>query len=130
MNRFALAILSLAVVAGCATPQERCIRQETQELSTVLSLLSKVDGNLARGYAIEREPYSVPIYQVCSTSRNKDGKLVQDHCWKNETFFRDKEVPIDPASESRKRQALQDRARTLERQSAAGVARCKAEFAE
>lgn len=129
MKNFVLGSVLLALVA-CGTPQEQCIRRETRELRVVNSLISEVQGNLGRGYALTREAYQVPVFKLCSVSKSKSGKVRQNYCWERETYYRTKRVAIDPAVERRKLDGLQQRKRALVRLARPAVQQCQAQFPE
>lgn len=125
------ALLTLALLAACGTPQEQCIRRETSELRKVDRLLAEVRANLDRGYALRTETYSIPVREVCEVTRDADGKIIdRDYCWKTETRTRQVPEAIDPQAEQRKAQALERQRRTLVRESAAAIEACKLAYPE
>lgn len=126
---FALPLL----VAACGTPQERCISQNTSEYRTVSRLLAEVEGNLARGYAWEERQIVRTRLTTCSRvirDRKGNAHVVNDSCWRDYVDVERYRVPIDPASEQRKRDNLADRQNALEDRATAVVRACKAAYPE
>ncbi|MFC3060663.1 hypothetical protein [Paenirhodobacter populi] len=135
MRKFALfALLSLTALAACGTPQERCVNRSTSEVRDLMKLRDEVDGNLARGYAWH--VYQVPIsrWEVCgyNTFRGRDGRIIERPrmCFVDDYVTRRRQVPIDPQSEARKRDALAARIEALTPQMNANVQACRAAYPE
>ncbi|MFD2172477.1 hypothetical protein [Rhodobacter lacus] len=129
-----LTLFALGTLAGCGTPQERCIQRETRELRNLQSLQAEVEGNLARGYAYE--DYEVPMtrWEVCGMDRisRADGTVIEKSrmCLEDYTVTRTRQVPIDPAAEARKRDGLRAKIRALTPAANSAVAACKASYPE
>lgn len=127
-----LMILPLAL-AACSTPQEQCINKETREYRVVSDLLNEVQGNLSRGYAWEeREVIETRLGQCRDIIRDKDGtaRVFYSPCYQDYARTERYRVPIDPASEQRKRDNLSARKTALGTQAAADVRACKAIYPE
>lgn len=127
------AIVGLALVlAACGTPQEQCIQSNTRELRTVERLIAEVEGNLARGYAIES--YEVPTIEwvPCYPVRPaKPGVPAEPRlCPEQDYEVRERNVPIDPVVERRKLDGLKARQARLLRQAQSVIAQCKALYPE
>lgn len=129
MTKYALLPL-LLILAACATPRERCIAAVTRDLSNVEKLIAETKANLARGYAIEREPYTTFELEWCLSRGSKEGDLRWTWCRDTVTRYRDKPVAIDRATEERKLRELRATRTRLTRQSAAQVAQCQARYPE
>lgn len=128
-----LALLPVLVVAGCGTPQERCIGKATREYRTVQSLLAEVEGNLARGYAWEERSVTRTTFDTCShVVRDREGnaRVVHRSCMRDVTETERFRVPIDPAAEERKRDNLIARKQALLPGASAAVQACKAAYPE
>ena len=126
MNRVALAITCAALfgLASCGTPAEQCEARVAAEQRNVLRLLQEVEANIARGYAWETT-VSGTGFRLCTGGfRGGYGRLGLGYssCHGGPDTMR-KRVPIDPAAEMRKREALQKRLAAL---SAQGVSQCLA----
>lgn len=120
------------VVAACGTPQEQCIQSNTRELRTVERLIAEVEGNLARGYAIQS--YEVPTIEwvPCYPARpGKPGVPVEPRmCPEQDYELRERNVPIDPLVERRKLDGLKARQAQLLRKAQSVIAQCKALYPE
>ncbi len=106
--RFAL--LLLLFLAACATPRESCSRDATRDLAVLDDLIAESRINLARGYALEREPTTRASFNFCAGDE-------LFFCSANEAAVRVRAVAIDPGLEERKLASLvakraQTRART------------------
>lgn len=134
MNRnIALGLLPVLVLAACGTPQEQCISRNTSEYRTVSRLLAEVESNLARGYAWEEREYMRTEWDSCPvvvTDRKGRRSIGYRSCARNVMDTERYRVPIDPASETRKRDNLAARKAELARPAAAAVDACKAAYPE
>ncbi|MDP5307927.1 hypothetical protein [Paracoccus spongiarum] len=129
---FALVALPL-LIAGCGTPQERCISRNTAEYRTVSRLLAEVEGNLARGYAWEeRQVVRDRLTQCRDLYRDRKGntQVTTRPCWRDYVDVERYRVPIDPAAETRKRDNLIARRAALAGRASASVAACREAFPE
>ena len=52
--RAILILATLALLAGCASSQDRCVRSATRDLRTIDALIQETEGNIARAVAGER----------------------------------------------------------------------------
>ncbi len=133
--RFGIGALALAaVVAGCGTPQEQCIRAGTRDLRVVERLIAEAQTNLARGYAYETEEITDTRWVVCDYEDRTlpDGTIrhTPRYCLDDVTRSVRKAVAIDPAAEQRKLDGLLARRKALNRDAAATVNGCKAKYPE
>lgn len=117
MNRVALAItcLALVVLASCAAPPQRCEARLAAEQRNVSRLLQEVEANIARGYAWQDAVVSDTGFRFCAGGfRGGSGRLGLGYstCHGGPETVR-KRVPIDPAAEMRKRDALRERLAAL-----------------
>lgn len=128
-----LALLPLLALTACGTPQEQCIQRNTSEYRTVSALLADVEGNLARGYAWDERQVRGTEWADCrQIIRNKDGERVVRYrpCLRDTVETERFRVPIDPASEQRKRDNLSARKVELSRSANAVIAACRAAYPE
>ncbi len=128
-RNLALTALACVTLAACGTPQQQCIAQNTREYRVVTNLLDEVQGNLARGYAWEEREVTRTVWRDCSTVwRDKDGnrRIVDRPCLRDVTDVERYRVPIDPASEMRKRDNLLARQTALLPGAEAAVRACRA----
>lgn len=128
-----LALMPVLVVAGCGTPQEQCIRRNTDEYRTVSNLLAEVEGNLARGYAWEERTVSRTEWDDCPyviRDKNGNSRIVNRSCMREVSDTERYRVPIDPVAETRKRDNLAARKKALTQSAVAAVDACKAAYPE
>lgn len=123
MRRYFL--LALLVLTACATPQERCISNATQEIRIMDKLISTTQANVARGYALETENYFETESQVCG---NIDG----DDVYCDVPVANSRQVPkaIDLDVEKTKLISLKKRRAEMARLADATIAQCRAQFPE
>ncbi|MDN3711765.1 hypothetical protein QWZ10_07820 [Paracoccus cavernae] len=132
-RNIAFALLPVLVLTACGTPQEQCIRRNTSEYRTISSLLAEVEGNIARGYAWQEREVTRTEWDDCRAwVRGKGGEpvLISRPCLRDVTDTERYRVPIDPASEKRKRDNLVERRAALAKQANAAVSACRAAYPE
>ena len=133
MTRKLAFLLPLALLAGCGTEQERCIRGNTREYRALSELMAETEGNLARGYAWEeREVYRTELDYCPEVIRTKEGeaRVIQRSCWRDVVDTERYRVPIDPAAERRSRDYLAEKLKTETVRAEAVVRQCKAAYPE
>jgi hypothetical protein len=132
------ALVSLALLAACGTPQEQCIDRATRELRTVEGLIAETQANLDRGYALETITVWDEVWEWCyppPPPPPADGsppppppppQMCRDE------VARQVERPkaIDLAEEARKLDQLVAKRRQLARAAEPAIAQCRAEFPE
>ncbi|WBU52215.1 hypothetical protein [Paracoccus sp. SCSIO 75233] len=126
-------LVPLALLAGCGTPQERCIRSNTREYRALTNLLEETNANLARGYAWREREVVRTEYETCQRPvRNKDGEIqvVYYGCWRDRLDTERYRVPIDPAAEERTRDNLQAKLDVEARRAQEAVRQCRAAYPE
>ena len=64
-----LLLAGFAVLAGCGTPEERCIAGATRDLRVVDRLIVETQGNLDRGYALVDVERSMDRWVICVPAR-------------------------------------------------------------
>ncbi|MGY6632425.1 MAG: hypothetical protein ACXIU8_01585 [Alkalilacustris sp.] len=68
-----LSVIGLLLLAGCATPFERCLAPATAQLRTVERLIAETEGNIARGFAWE--PVREVSYDLVPCRDQLDGPI-------------------------------------------------------
>ncbi len=131
MKRLVL-IPVLVALAGCGTPQERCIAGATRDLRVVDQLIAETQANLDRGYALQEVERTGVRWERCHRGpRPKDGKpRAPDLCLEEYSFTVTKPRAINLADE---RQTLAELKRKRAAQASAAasvVASCKATYPE
>ncbi len=129
------ALALLATLAACGTPQEQCIRNNTRDLRTVEKLISEAQGNLDRGYAIERYEVTVPDWRPCiryvpGTKEDPTPRPVSTTCRTWDTEIRSRPRSIDLAAEAKKLSQLQVKQRELSARAQSVVAQCQKLYPE
>jgi hypothetical protein len=122
------AALALLFLAACGTPQERCIRNATEEVRTLDLLIAETRAALTRGYGYEQEQVIRYSYGHCGYYRGHDGHRYPRRCFEPYYDTVSRPVAIDPAVEERKLAALQSRRAALAGRAAAEVAACRQQF--
>lgn len=102
-------VAPLLLLTACATPEQRCIADATEDLRVVNRLIAETRANLERGYAIEKEPDTSIGISFCAGNR---GRAVL--CTQRETEYRDRPVAFDRAAEERKLADLEAKRLELE----------------
>lgn len=128
MQRMILFLL-LPVLAACSTPRESCLRTATQQLGVVNRLVAETEANLARGYAVEREPYTTTRVDLCvGGSRYRYGGVGWSYCTVPTTRYRARPVAIDRATEQRKLRELKQTRTRLAREAEPRVDYCNQRY--
>jgi len=121
--RYAPALFALAL-AGCATPQERCIRDATRDLRTVNALIAESEATIDRGYALVEEQRLVSVgFGYCIGGH---GRVGYRFCGETYTTTVRRPVAVDLDVERRKLAGLRGKAAELEREAGPAVAQCQA----
>lgn len=114
-TRLAVSCAALFALVSCGTPAERCETRLAAERQNVMRLLQQVEANIARGYAWESQTTDDSGFRFCAGGFNTGhGRLGLGYssCYGGPQTQRQR-VPIDPAAENRKREALQQRLAAL-----------------
>lgn len=131
MRRLILSLSLLSVLAACGTPQERCVNRNTRDLRTVEKLITEVQGNLNRGYAIEEYTVSVPVWRQCVVPTTDPAAPVKSRpCLDDETETRTRPKAIDLNAERAKLESLFTKRDQLAREAQGVIAQCKAQYPE
>ncbi len=126
-------LIALLILAGCATPQQRCINGVTRDLRVVTGLIAETEANLARGYGLEDQIVYRTVWVPCRDSivvtTESGQRVVRDSgrmCLDDRPETVTRPVAIDLAAERRKLDQLRDQQRSLNRQAAPAVDQCRA----
>lgn len=122
-------ILLPLLAAACATPQEQCISQVSQDLRIVSGLINETQGNLSRGYAIEQVQEIRTLPRTC-TGRNEDGTTFSFSCDETTTITRNVPTAVDLNAEQAKLNSLLERQAQLERSTQSAIQQCIATYPE
>jgi hypothetical protein len=127
-----LALIPLALLAACGTPQEQCINRNTRDLRTVERLIVETEGNLDRGYAIEQITVSEDYWATCFDPVVVEGETVYQPrmCLKDRSYTVERAKAIDLNAEAAKLASLKTKRAQLARAAEPVIAQCKAEYPE
>lgn len=128
--RHVLILLPLLGLAACATPQQICVSEASQDLAVVNSLIAQTSLNLQRGYGITERQEVRTIPRMCS-ERDSDGNVVDwDFC--DTTYVRDIREPValDLRAEQDKLHQLEQQRDRLTAATTAAVQQCLATYPE
>ncbi|MEM9247100.1 MAG: hypothetical protein AAGB05_00235 [Pseudomonadota bacterium] len=119
-------ILIALMLAACATPREACLRASFSEVATLDRLILETEGNLSRGYRIDREPYVTNGLDFCLGRGiyNSGVNVGLRYCNTVETRYRDVERAIDPAAEKRTLAQLRSKRDVAARNAQASAVAC------
>ncbi|MBT9246948.1 hypothetical protein KM031_12860 [Gemmobacter fulvus] len=125
-------ILLLPLLAACGTPQEQCISSVTRDQRVVEKLIAETQGNLDRGYAMERYTTYEMDWRNCGRPHHKPGTKPAPPrmCWEEIPVTRTRPKAIDLAAEASKLRQLQDKRAQLSRSAQPAIAQCRAQHPE
>ena len=122
-------LLIMIPLAACGTPQEQCTRAATRDMRVVDRLIAEVQGNLARGYALDTETVYLPEWQDCTPRATEANPTPRPElCFEEVPQTVRKAVAIDLRAEAAKLQSLRQKRDQQARASAGVVADCRARF--
>lgn len=132
------ALLSLALLVACGTPQEQCIDRATRDLRTVEKLIAETQGNLDRGYALETITVWDEVWDWCyppPPPPPADGSPPPpppppQMCRKEVSREVERPRTIDLAAEARKLDQLKSKRRELARAAEPAIAQCRLQYPE
>ena len=124
MRRLTCALM-LLLLAGCATPFERCMAPALSQLRTVETLIARTEADIARGYALERREIVTQEFVLC---HDRDGR--DRMCVVPVVTEVSRPVAIDRAVEAGKLATLRDRRFELRAELPRVEAACRARFPE
>jgi hypothetical protein len=124
-----LALLAALALAACETPRESCLSSASRDLTIMESLIRETQGNIDRGYAIEREQEVTVDRDFCRVER-EDGSIRLRPCDRTRVENVRRPVAIDLRAEQAKLDSLLERRATLASQTAARQQACLATYPE
>jgi hypothetical protein len=130
MGRLGLMVLGLALLAGCGTPQERCIASATRDARILDRLITETQGNIDRGFAYVEVQRSRTVWVVCvpaqaatATSPAQSAQM----CMDDQDYTETRPQAINLADERVKLAEMRKKRAELERAAVRDVASCKAQ---
>jgi len=123
-----LALICLVALAGCATPRQACERNALYDLQMIDLLIRETEQTIARGYALEREPYRRTGLELCYANRPGDDGVGLVWCNRPDIGFRERPVAVNLRDERRKLAELRTRRKDVAGVAARNLAACRARF--
>ena len=118
---------AVALLAGCGTPQERCIREATRDMAVVDQLIAEAEGNLQRGFALQRETIYRTEFEDCTPPATASDPTPRGRmCPVQMPDTITRPVAINLADESAKLASLQAKRTQQGTVAAAAMAQCRA----
>lgn len=113
--------LTALMLAGCTSPRERCLRAATADLRVIDALIAETQGNIARGFAIDRGVETRTVVELCvwPTSQTL-------FCTRQEPVAWERPRAIDMGAERRKLADLEARRTDTVRAAAVAQGACPA----
>lgn len=129
--------LTLALLAACGTPQERCIARETRDLRATDRKIAEAEGNLARGYALVEVVVYEDYWDTCLVPPEvppppgaPPPEPVVRPCLKERAVTETRPKRIDLAAERQRLAGLEAERRVLARAATDSIALCREAFPE
>lgn len=124
-----LCLPALLLLAACATPQQQCVNNATNDLRVLDSLIAETEGNIQRGFAYQESIAVTPQWQFCGGGWGGYNLNVGTQmCWVNQPTPVQQPVAIDVNAEKAKLNSLRQRRAQQERATQAALAQCQAQF--
>ncbi len=124
-----LITLPILALTACATPREQCISEATRDARILASLITEVEGNIARGYALREEQEIRTRPRFCRDERS-DGSRYSYFCNEVDTVTVTRPEAIDLNAEQAKLDSLRERLATAQPAADQAVAQCVATHPE
>lgn len=115
----------LPFMFACASPQQACLTNATKDLAVIERLIAETDTNLARGYAVERQPGVQTGLELCV---EPDDPFL--FCTTQQLTVVERPIALDVVAERAKRAALLSKRAELTARTTAEATECRARFPE
>lgn len=126
-------MIGLAMLAACATPQERCVNRETRTYRMTQTRVTGLELDLARGYSLVEESVSRRRWVRCGGGRGGDkerggGRERPQLCLDEYDTIVTKRVRIDAEVVQAELGVLKARLAKLRAPTEAAMAQCRIDF--
>ena len=111
------------LLAACGTPLQVCVTRATHDLTVVDGLIAENTQNLARGYALVKQPAVRTGLELCVSP---DDPFL--FCASRDVTVEEKPVAIDAVAEQAKLRSLQAKRAELAARSQSEIAACQVQF--
>ncbi|MCR8546374.1 excinuclease ABC subunit B [Salipiger sp. P9] len=122
---FAIPLLGLMLLAACATPQDRCLRDAAAPWRAALQERERIAKDLARGFTYETRFVRVTRFRWCS-----DGQGRMYPCWDDDMQPETRRIPVDAAALRARDAELARALPGLRRAAEADMAQCRLTYPE
>lgn len=105
-------------LAACASPYDRCVRQNSSDFLRLSAQIETTEGNISRGYAIHKQTVPETVWERCPRYHN--GKITGYRICP-ETYYREIETPVVisvPDERAKRDRLLRERSRLQPRHDA------------
>lgn len=118
-------------LAACATPQQQCLGQVTQNLRVLDNLIAETQANLTRGYAVVPAVRSVSEFVDCTprpTEANPDPRRQKCLVRTAQTYSRPAAIDLD--AEAAKLASLQAKRQQVALATGPAILTCQQQYPE
>lgn len=134
-TRVMVALGAILALTACGTPQQQCISNATAETRKLDRMIAEISGNLARGYAVEEQTIVTHDWAPCGFAGPRrpmwrPGPGDMDMCLEPDQEVIRRDVPIDPAVQSRMLASLKARRAALAKPVDAAIKECRIAYPE
>lgn len=122
---------ALLILSACGTPQQNCISGATRDMRVVDRLIAETEANLQRGYAIEEQVISRPIWAPCypRVRRGQPAAALQ-MCMDDEDEVIRRPKAIDLNAEAAKLASLKAKRAAQAEAASPAIMACRAQYPE
>lgn len=122
-----LGVGAIALLSACGTPQERCIREASRDMAVVDQLIAEAEGNLQRGFALQRETVYRTEFEDCTPPATANDPTPRGRmCPVQVPDTVTRPVAINLSDESAKLASLEAKRAQQGKVAAAAIAQCRA----
>ncbi|MBT0958335.1 hypothetical protein IV417_13160 [Alphaproteobacteria bacterium KMM 3653] len=125
-----ISLTAAALLAACGTPYEQCVSRAERDVRVLDRLIGEVEGNIARGYGLRKETYTVTVHSTCVVGKKKDGKRKTEPCLKERVQTRNVPEAIDLGAERAKLASMKAERTKKANAAQANIASCAAQYPE
>ncbi|GAA0286620.1 hypothetical protein [Rhodovulum strictum] len=125
----ALVLICLMSLAACTSPRQACERNALYDLRMLDLVIRETEQTIARGFALEREPYRTSSLELCYANRFGDrDRIGMVWCNRPDIAFRDRPVAVDLRAERAKLAELRLKRTESARSAARALEACRARY--
>ncbi|MGQ0610734.1 MAG: hypothetical protein ACT4N9_06485 [Paracoccaceae bacterium] len=126
-----LSLISLGLLAACASPQENCIAGATRDAHVINGLVAETEANLLRGYALQTVVVLEKDWVDCTPPPTEAEPFpAPKMCLADVPVEKTQAVAIDLRAEAAKLDSLRQQQVRLSEQAHAEIAQCQTLYPE